>query len=468
MIQTPYKLNFTWEDDYSSINIFEPIPNDLNNRINKFDSIVLNLHSEKKGIIRTKPTSGFDILFEITNHDRINNDNYYKYIYENGIIGPIHTNQLNHLKEYIEFNSEYIIFNTFDLKNDLGLDENNDSSIDYANMKKDGKDYSDFFIAKWNDDRKYFEKYLPQIYFYGEIYDVSGKFLSNYYISDKPTTLQVYGSKCDFKDAIIYFKNLLKFVDKISSHKYIYRNFNSSTIGLNLNKNLDPDVKIIRYNPFIFIDSYGDFYKKMYNTRCGSEICVGELVPYYIVKDYFDLESKWIERLDKFFALGFVEIILLLFYNNDENSLKLYKFVLEPSELEPFAMKYFHIYNRYNNYNNIKTLNSLIYELVPRYCNINPLLEKCLSDIILNLLDKDYERIPYPNQILEKIKQIEKSNSDFAIYYEPIKKEYGKISTFETDYKKQQNIILRDDLESQKYKLKYLKYKSKYLELKNK
>ena len=414
MIQTPYKLDFVWEYDYSTINIFEPIPDSLTNKINKFDSIVLNLHSEKKGILKTNPTSGFDLRFEITNDHRINYDNYYKYICENGIIGQIHTNQLNHLKEYIEFNSEYVIFNTFDLKNEFGL-----------NLNKT-KDYSEFFIAKWNDDRKYFSKYLPQIYFYGEIYDSSGEFLSNYYIANKPIILQVYKTECDFEDVITYFKNLLKFSDAISLHKCIYTNFDATTIGIGigigieLNKNLEspksqePDVKIIRYNPFTIksINTNSDnLDKKMQDKRCGSEneICVGKLVPYYIVKDYFDMETNWIERLDKSFALGLVEIILLLFYNNDENSSKLYKFIYEPSELKPITMKYFHIYNRYNNYDNIRTLNSIVYKLVPRYSNINPLLEKCLSDIILNLLDKDYEQIPYPNQILEKIKQLQKS-----------------------------------------------------------
>lgn len=503
MIPIPYKLNFTWYDK-NEPDLFnqENLINDYDNTkppINNFDLKVLSLHSNAIASIKSDPSTGLDFEFEITNVNRINKNNYDEYVCENGILGPISTNQLKHITQYIKFDSDFIIFNTFDSDSDLKMMEIN--QVNLTNSKQ--SDYLDIFINKWNDDRKYFESVLPQIYFYGTIVDTQGKFLSHYYISKKYNTIKEFENHYQFDNTIEYFKNMLEFLDRLLTHKYIWRNFNAGSIGyeitMSLNSKPTPNVKILKYTPFTLVNLQGDFFKKFKEIRCGGKICVGDIIPYYVVKDYYDLQPNWLERLDKSYSLGLVEIILILFYNQDLNSSKLHKFITEPSLLES-KMQYFHIYNRYNNFNNLGNLNTIVSNLIPRYCNLNPLIENALTDITLELLDWNYERIPYPNQMLEKIKHIEKSNGDFSIIFLPIKKNYTYSILNKPNDKEKKNIILRDSLLSNTneqtqvknqfnkiepigaigpnkqnfetsnpdyYKL-YLKYKSKYFKLKQK
>jgi len=453
MIHIPYKLDLYWTwnlsenksenksqnykfNNLSDNNKKDQITNDnktiyLNNyefdiiKKNKLKERIINMRETEIGWIISKKNTGFLFEFEVTNKNRINKENYYEYTLKNGILGILNIGSTEKINKYINNDIEQLVFNIIDW--DI-------SSID-------------LFIIKWNNDKIKYKNNIPEIYFYGTIYDNNNKFLSYYYITKKYQTYEDV-IKMDFNFIINYFKKILLFLDSIKSFNYIFRNLNMISLGFDYNiDKSDIDVKIIKYTNTTLLSLNDVFFEKFKLTKCFNKSCVGNIIPYYIIDDYYNLENNWLSRLDKYYSLPLVEIIFVLFYNNDNTLNKLYNYIIEPSKLES-RLQYFHIYNRYNISNNNHILTNLVNNLKIRFCNINPLFEYTMETIILNLLNKEYNKILYPNHILVIIKKIEESNEEFNIkyynknnIYNPNKENYLKISN-----ENKKNIIANDSL----------------------
>lgn len=495
MINIPYKLDLKWSRQLQPL---EPSMNlNINTNIyeNKFKQIILNLCCEEIGHLYSNPETGLALKFKITNNSRLNKDNYNDYISENGIMGPIETSQLEHLKKFVNFDCDYVILNLIDDNEQV---EQNKQNKQNEQDRQDGKASLEQFISKWLEDKKTFSSAIPQIYFYGSIYNEKGEFLSNYYVGKKYNSWKHFANMNNISFATNYFKKVLEFLDRVIVYGYVCRNFYASTIGYDLVESVEKETELVfkltRYTSDTLVPMNGVFYKNLELARCYGKICIGDIIPYYVVEDYYNLNPDWLKRLDKAYSLGLVEIILLLFYNNDTNSAKLHEFILEPSSLES-RMQFFHMYKRYNKQQNIQAIMDIALKLKLRYCNVNPMFESILTTIMLSLMDCEYSKILYPNHILVMIKEIEKSNNEFEIIVSPITNAYESSNDLNNiaSNKQKQEIIKNDILEitnmnikkmpinlkyidenkeiepsNTKYKKLYLKYKSKYLGLKTK
>jgi hypothetical protein len=482
MINLPYKLDLIFKiiNTNKSINKYNYNNNEINNKIciekenlykenlnsenkiNKMDKTILdtelNLSENKlKSIIFnmgyndiywliSDKKSGFNFELKVTNKDRLNIENYNEYILSNGLLGQLKLNENSEVKQYINFDTNSLILQIIDWEI---------NSIDE-------------FINKWNNDKQKYNNNIPEIYFYGTIVDYKNDFLSYYYITKKYYNYLDIISKNNYNFTIDYFKKLLIMLDNIIGHNYIFRNLNMNSLGFELlENNNDFNIIILKYTNYTLLSLEDNYFNTFKITKCFNKKCIGNIIPYYIINDYYNLHKDWLKRLNKFYSLPLVEIILILFYNNDNNLTKLYDFIISPSILES-QLQYFHFYRRFNSLNNIHNMNLMINNLNIRYCDINPILESTLSSIVINLLNKEYEKIYYPNNILEIIIEIEKSNNEFKINYIPKKKIYNSsdnyIKNIDSEIKQK---IINDNINNISLYKKYKKYKTKYLQLIN-
>lgn len=441
---------------HANLNKSNPIIDiEINLFVNKLKLIILNMGLSDIYWLETDIETGFNLKIEITNKNRLNEKNYYEYILSNGIIGPIKLNFDSELRKYMNLNTDELILQL----------------VDY-HIKS-----TDEFIDKWKNDKNICSN-IPEIFFYGKITNDSGDLLSYYYITKKYYNYSDIIKQNDFNFAINYLKKLLKLFDNLISRKYIYRNLNMFELGYEIisNTNIDTDnikIIILGYTITTLLSLNDNFFNQFKISRCNDKKCLGNLTPYYVIDDYYNLETKWLERLNKFYSLGLVEIILLLFYTNDNNLTKIYDFIIGPSIFES-QLHYYHFYKRFNSDTNIHNLILLIEDLNLRYCNINPIFESKLKQILINLLNKDYNQIYYPNQIKNLIEKIEESNDEFKIkyfskeqIYDPSNDNYLKIK-----HDLKQKIISDDNLNNMQSKNEFLnlykKYKYKYINLKKK
>jgi hypothetical protein len=399
MLPIPYKL-----DIYYTPNLNFEFPNkpyrNTNNIINTntntkniFKEIVLNMNSKDKGYLVSKDDSGFKLNIEVTNNNRINNQNYSSYVLTHGLLGVQYISPDSDFRKYVKMTSNEIV---------LKIIENN-----YILENNIIENYTiDEFIEKWNLDRIKFKTNLPEIYLYGSIYDVENNFLSYYWITKKYYDYTEIIKK-NFNFTINYFKKLLILLDNIVSSKYIYKNLYLSCLGFekftnSSSDNDDFEVIILKYSPNTFVYLDNEYYSKFSNLGCLDKSCVGKIIPYYIIDDFYYQKKDWFRRIDKSYSLGLIEIILILFYDSDKNLNELYEFLIGPSVLES-RLQYYHLHLRFDKQENILIIFDLIEKICIRFPNINIAFDNILKNIILGLLEKDYNKIPYPNMILNQI-----------------------------------------------------------------
>ena len=345
MIPLPYKLNLILTSDYTKRD-YTTIPNNKINSIdknslsrltnfyevtnsNKLKDIILNLGLSEKKYLVSQSSTGIDIIFEVTNHDRISNSNYEDYVVANGILGPINITNNNEIKKIIGDipNLTYLVIQPITVEQ-IDIDQ---------------------FIDKWNDDKNKFDIYLPEILIYGSIFNEIGEFLSNYYITPKYFDYKDI-IKMNWNLTIDYFKKILIMLDTVVKFGFIYRNLSIFGIGFEVyitpdspDKNNTIRVKILKYTTTLLLSLEDKHFKQFESTKCFGKDCIGNLIPYYVIDDYYNLRNDWVRRLDKSYSLGLVEIIFVLFYNNCEILSKLYNFIIGPSVLES-RLQYFHMH----------------------------------------------------------------------------------------------------------------------------
>jgi hypothetical protein len=174
----------------------------------------------------------------------------------------------------------------------------------------------------------------------------------SFYILTKKYNTYLDILQFDFEKTSNYFEKILKFLDKVVISGYIFRDLNLFRIGFEYDgDNTNFIFKIIKYTNNTLVSLNGAFFSSFSLVKCFGKSCIGSIIPFYVIDDYYNLKEDWIKRLNKSYCLGLCEIILILFYNSDENLYNLYKFIIGPSYLES-KLQFFHVYNRFGILNN--------------------------------------------------------------------------------------------------------------------
>ena len=270
----------------------------------KIDFYVTNIKDSKKDI-KEEISKKEKIPNNLLNNFIINENEYYLRDIENKFEIKIESLKENNYIEEIKRNgiiknlkNEDFIVQNFDIKNNIIL-----KPVSYV--------VDESFLKKWNSDKLDFNNNIIEIYIYGSIYDNDGNYLNDYII------IKEYGDINDIKKVSFdvlkdYFFKLLEFIDELTKREYVLRNLMSYNIGIDY---YEDEVKFIflEYNINTLVKKNGNFFEDFKQLRCYSKLCGGNLIPYYVIYDYYYLNENWQNRLDKLYTLGLVEIILSLF-----------------------------------------------------------------------------------------------------------------------------------------------------------
>ena len=194
-----------------------------------------------------------------------------------------------------------------------------------------------------------------------------------------------------FDEKIKLLINLLKFLHNIYIHNsYIY-DLKLQNIGF-IRENNNIIVKLIDYDINVIreIDNI-DYYVNLYNNHNNFfPLIFGCTVPLYISKDF--KYNKLQIHYKKSYVSGLIHIILMLFYYNNKNNIKLSNELM--SLLLPKLDKII-----IDNYNNITQddINAIINLFIFTESNS---FNKLLQIILINLASKDVNIIMEPNQIM--------------------------------------------------------------------
>jgi serine/threonine protein kinase len=447
--------------------------------------IVDNMKNRMFHYLVSGPNSSVPVVLEFDNILNTKNDNPYSLYISSGSVKAIFG-----IKYHREYN------NVFDIpKNNLIL-RCFDNMLD---------DEFDEYIKQWKTDKQAFEDAIIDIYLYGKIYDNRDNLICKYILTKKYSDFSEV-AVLNETDTFKFYISLLNFLKYLNQQKIIYRNLKFSNIGFDRKPDGELQLVILDYDNITLIRPNYNYYENFKTSGCNNSLCAGDLVPYYVAHDYFYKEPNWLKRLDKLYSFGLAEITMSLFFKYNEKFNQVYKLFSGLASLGP-CLHYYHLMaifdSRDKHDNIISTINSLEY----KFLSGNPLVERTLNAIIINLIDKNYDLVQLPGQILDKVLESLKSNPDFKEKNEPIpihpigsyppyKPTPSQVENLFTDSRTgmtdrmidaidkqlslQTNPLLTSETEtisitqsggnnySDEYKQKYLKYKQKYLYLSNK
>lgn len=335
------------------------------------------------------------------------------------------------------------------------------------------------FIEKWKDDKRNFGDKIINIFLYGNIYN------GNHYVSSYILTRKYHDYtdllRLDMNQTIIYYSRLIEFLNELKGLNMIYRDLKFSNIGYD--KLPDGQIKfvVLEYDNLTLLNLNDGFFNSFKLTGCNNKYCGGTLIPYYVAHDYFYSNPNWLSRLDKLYCLGLFEITMCLFFRDDQNFHELYKLLSGISSLKS-CLYYHHLITIFDNVNKYLKIQTTVLNLICKFIQINPILEKFLHDLMINLIRKPYDQIWYPINIINMINKILPSNKEFdgkadvtSIHpigslpkYSPNPKDVEEIINDKMELRKKQieKLELLGGGDEIDYKTMYLKYKFKYIKLK--
>jgi serine/threonine protein kinase len=274
------------------------------------------------------------------------------------------------------------------------------------------------FIGKWKKDKHTFEDFIIDIYLYGKIYDSKDNLICKYILTRKYEGYDQI-AVLNENDSIKLYVSLLEFLKYLKDNNIIYRNLKFSNIGFKRKSDGSIQLVILDYDNITLLYPSDDYFDSFKYTGCGSNLCAGDLIPYYVAHDYFYSNPKWKERLDKLYSFGLAEITMSLFFRYNEKFNDVYKLFSGLASLGP-CLHYYHLMAIFDSRDKYENIIGTISELKNKFPSMNPLLEKELYVIIINLISKDYDQVRYPGQILTKIMECLSSNPDFQEKNEPM------------------------------------------------
>ena len=260
----------------------------------------------------------------------------------------------------------------------------------------------DVFIEDWKTNKNILGSSIPNSYMYGVLHTKEGQFISNYYITTHYKN-HISLLKLDYEYTMKYIIKMLLFIEKCNENNIILRNFKFSGFGYEF---IDSEINFVLLD---YIDTSlikkNEEYFKLFADGCDS-MCAGTLVPYFIIYDFFEMNSEWITKLDRLYIIGLAESLIFLLYNQDDIMEKLFKLLYEPSYLKP-CLHYYHYMKLFDDVKKKKTFFDLLNSLQPKFVEIdlkyiNPMFKR----IIINCFETKYNTIYSPSTYLNHIKKI--------------------------------------------------------------
>lgn len=340
-----------------------------------------------------------ELWFEFQNDYNINKDKNSSYIeLSNNSISFV----IKQLKEYSNvkvrnFKKDILILKLFDLN--------------YKTM--------DLYIEEWNTNISIFGNSIIDIYMCGDLCTKDGEFICNYIITKK---YENYLSllKLNYSQTINFIIKIMLFFNKCKENNIIYRDFKFSSIGYEL-INSEIEFVVLDYNDTTLLKNT-DIFFDTFKDGCDT-ICVGTLVPYFIIHDFFEMESNWKEKLDKIYSIGLAETLFFLLYIQNDTMEKVFNYIYNPSRLKP-CLHYFHFMKLFDNNVDKSIFLKLITTLQPKFVELEPGINQMFTRIIQNCFEIKYEHIKTSNSYLEHINKIyskyNKEKSDIKTFIEPI------------------------------------------------
>jgi hypothetical protein len=254
------------------------------------------------------------------------------------------------------------------------------------------------WIKKYSEQKILFGSNLIDIYLYGQV-TFKSQFIGFY------TITRFYNNhtqiiNLDYNQTVNYFNSFLDFIIKVKSNNYYYRDLKFSNVGFDLKDSGECEFIVLDYDDITLTKNTDEFYSQ-FNSGCSNKYCAGTLIPYFIIKDYLTLQSDWINRFDKVYVVGMVDIMINLFFTKETNLVELLKMIYVPSKYTS-CIHYYQYLNLFDHPNNYQIINNFLDNLIPKFTQINNVKKKTLLDIIRNLLSKEYSQINTP----ELVKQI--------------------------------------------------------------
>jgi hypothetical protein len=395
----PRKINLYLENEL-------PVKNDnqtggvinynlINNKKNKYLRAERKIETHIYGApkIEEDVELWFEFENEIMNNDANNNDLYYMERSNNSISFAIQQK-----RKY----SNVIVKNMPSNNLILKLQE-----FTHKNMES--------FIEEWKENKKTLKDNIPDIYMYGKLFTTDKIFICDYYITKKYKNY-IDLLKIEYEHTIKYIINMLMFIENCREQNLILRNLKFSGIGYEF---VNSEIKfvLLDYNDISLIKISDDFFKK-FTDGCDA-MCAGTLVPYFIIHDFFEMNSNWLNKLDKLYVVGLAEIIIFLIYEQNDLMENLFKILYNPSYLKP-CLHYFHYMKLFDDKNKIQEFRQLLNSLTPKFIeieqrNINPMFMR----IVYNCFEMTYETVNTPLSYLGHMKEI----------YDEVAKERNSIKT---------------------------------------
>lgn len=277
----------------------------------------------------------------------------------------------------------------------------------------------DSYIEEWSSNIDIFGNSIIDIYMYGDLCTKDGKIICNYIITKK---YENYLSllKLDYGHIIKYIIKIMLFLKICKENDIIFRDFKFSCIGYEF-INSEIQFVVLDYNDITLLKKNDVFFDK-FKDGCDA-MCVGTLVPYFIIHDFFEMEVNWKNKLDKIYSIGLAETLIFILYDQDENMENIFKIIYNPSRLRP-CLHYYHFMKIFDNESDKSAFNKLITTLKPKFIELEPKINQMFTRIIQNCFEIKYENVKITNSYLEHINKIyseyNKEKADVKTFIKPI------------------------------------------------
>lgn len=248
----------------------------------------------------------------------------------------------------------------------------------------------DKWISKYNENKRLFNSNIIDIYMYGNLYTSSSKFICSYVLTRQYQDHSTI-SQLDYTQLVEYFKSVLEFFVKLENLKYFYRDLKFTNIGMD---NVDGTNKfvVLDYDDITIINKDDNFFKEFDFQGCYTKYCAGTFVPYFIIKDYLELNSKWINKFDKVHVIGLVDIMINLFFIKEKNFVNVLNIIYKPCKYDT-CVHYYQYLKIFDNKNTYDALEYSLINLKPKFIELEYSKKDCLIYLVMNLLSKKYSHI---------------------------------------------------------------------------
>ena len=465
--KNPVKIDLYLEDqeyDNLTINNQNINTNKLeSDQLNDINNNIINISKINNIVNRYLKSSDNNYWFEFNNKKNIIVDNIYT---------PTRYNEKSN------FNINFVINYLYKISNSTINIPMDNILLQLINLTNKSLEE---YINDWNEDKIIFTNSIPQIYLYGILYTKDKIPISNYIITKK---YQNYKSllTLNYKQAIKYIIKLLTFLTKLDENKIIYRNLKFSSIGYDF---LDSEIEfvLLDYTDITLIklnhlpantnthtntQTNTNTFFINYKNDCNSNYA-GKLIPYYVIKDFFNLETNWLNRLDRLYSVGLAECIIFILYFQDKIMEDFFSILYAPSK-EISCIHYYKYLNIFDDGEKRLKFLKLINNMTPKYIEMDKLtINPLFIRIIKNCFETNYNNIKSPAIYLYSMNEIfkeyfNKKNIQDRQLIQPINDDIiTKRIDLDLDIK-----LHNDNIHPiNNYKFKYLKYKNKYLATKN-